>query len=72
MRNQGKSKAFSVALRLLRMLAADPNLDPVHRKELKRGIREFEQIDRKGNPAKVKLAIGRLAKMLWEITRKDR
>lgn len=67
-----KSKAFSTAMLVLKRLAADPDLDQAHREELKRGIRELEHVDRKRGPDKVKVAVSRLARVLWDISRKDR
>lgn len=70
--SRSNKKAFSVAMLALQKLAADPDLDQAHREELQRGIRELQQIDRKRRPDKVKVAVCRLVKVLWEITRKDR
>lgn len=69
--SRSNKKAFSVAMQLLSRLAADPDLDPAHREELKRGIRELKQIDRKRRPEKVKVAVSRLARILWDIIHKD-
>ena len=69
---KANTRAFSTAMLHLRKLAADPDLDQAHREELKRGIRELEQIDRKRRPDKLKLAVSRLSRVLWDITQKDR